>query len=485
MESKEENIQERLIKVFHFVWVGGDIPEKYLLNLKAAVTEAEKIGYTVNLWVDNPMRFYKNAAKMDINFYNRLKLREINELNDFINLTFKDEGVAPKIIARIRQEMVGNRNYSAVTDWLRILILLKEGGIYSDIDNKYLKTEQGIDVYLLPTMPSEDELLSYINRGIIVGNQFYCLTEINKKQILINVPIADVPLLNDLVTQQKNNKIHLTPEQFSQCIGKPCPSIITRNRVNWKRNSIFKVPASSSGTVSSFEQAVESLPYGIKLYGKYSENRQTVMKEVLKAKSIVDETVVSAIDNSYIVAHPGNKVLKATILAYLKNYDEMDDVNDLFDALVFIGEAKDKHLNNLSMTDKERIQSLEEDKSISCYDNKRHYLTFRKYQDGKILMFKHSDPQYTELEIKRAPDTLEGGRGRRNLCGVYHAALTIVNCLAEIHPDANVSDVLITPEQLTNVQLQWDNNWFGKPEWRLPFEDYNALISNKFGKNNY
>lgn len=143
-------------KTFHFIWVGGNLPEKYLNNIYTCAARGAKDGYKVKVWVNKPSQFYQTAYKADRPMYKNIALKTIGTLIPFMKkeftqvnqvLAFDDKvfenksglSASTEMMAYIQQEMVGKYNYSAVADWLRNIILLKEGGIYSDTDNKFQK----------------------------------------------------------------------------------------------------------------------------------------------------------------------------------------------------------------------------------------------------------------------------------------------------------------------------------------------------------
>ena len=108
------------------------------------------------MWVNKPSQFYQTACKADRPIYKNISVETIDTLIPFMKeeftevnptLAFDDQvfenksnlPASAEMMAYIQQEMVGKYNYSAVADWLRMIILLKEGGIYSDTDNKFQK----------------------------------------------------------------------------------------------------------------------------------------------------------------------------------------------------------------------------------------------------------------------------------------------------------------------------------------------------------
>ncbi len=478
MFSKVESNQNGIPtapKELHFIWVGGDLPEKYLLNLRAAVTQAEKIGYKVNLWLSNPKQFHKTAAKMDINFYDKVKLRDINELTEFTNATFPEEG--KKILSLIRQEMAGNKNYSAVADWLRILILLKEGGVYSDIDHLYLPRAQanGLDIQIFTQLP--EDLTPFKNKGIIVGNMFYCLTEINGKKETMTTPVVNMERINELLEKSKSTKCHLTPTDFLNCIGKPCPIIPEHNRVDWAKEQF---PTNKT-------QFDIELPHGIKILGDHfplKDGSAPKMKNAMMG-NLGNSAVLSKPDNCLMAALPGSQVLKQTLLTYLKNYENISCAID--PAYVLKRKATANDLARIEKTHYGKyVRGLKSGEGTEALVGMEAFYVY-KNKEGELLLFEQSSDAISSLDVKRAPDTMlfNDYNGKRMICSTTHALSPILIILKEMLPEANLGDLLIPPSALADImQLHWDNTWFGDPslERKPAFTDIDAHYASTFGR---
>ncbi|MCL9685844.1 TcdA/TcdB catalytic glycosyltransferase domain-containing protein [Legionella maioricensis] len=465
-------------KEFHFIWVGGDVSEKYLLNLRAAVTQAEKMGYKVNLWLSNPKQFHKTAAKMDINFYDKIKLRDINELTEFTNATFPEKG--KEILSRIRQEMAGNKNYSAAADWLRVLILLKEGGVYSDIDHIFLPRDEanGLDIQILAQLP--EDLTPFKNQGVIVDNIFHCLTEINGKQQTMTTPVVNMERINELLEKSQSTKCHLTPTEFLNCIGKPCPVIPEQNRVNWTKEQFQKNKPQSQFDID--------LPHGIKILGDHfllKDGSEPKMKNAMMG-SLGNGSVISKPDNCLMAAIPGSKVLEQTLLKYLANYDRISNGYD--PAYVLNRKVTANDLAQIGKTHFiHDVNALKEGEGTEVLIGSNAPFYIYKNKEGELLLFKQSSHNMSELEMKRAPDTMlfSSSYGRRMISSNTHALTPILITMKEVLPEANLSDLLIPPSALAgNIQLHWDNTWFGDPslERKPAFTDSDAHYANTFGR---
>ncbi|MCL9685363.1 TcdA/TcdB catalytic glycosyltransferase domain-containing protein [Legionella maioricensis] len=461
-------------KEFQFIWVGGDLPEKYLLNLRAAVTQAEKMGYKVNLWLSNPKQFHKTAAKMDINFYDKVKLRDINELTEFTNATFPEEG--KKILSRIRQEMAGNKNYSAVADWLRILILLKEGGVYSDIDHLYLPHAQanGLDIQILTQLP--EDLTPFKNKGIIVNNMFYCLTEVNGKKETMTTPVVNMERIKELLEKSKSTKCHLTPTDFLNCIGKPCPIIPEHNRVDWAKEQF---PTNKT-------QFDIELPHGIKILGNHfplKNGSAPKMKNAMMG-NLGNSAVISKPDNCLMAALPGSQVLKQTLLKYLENYDSISHAQD--PAFVLKRKATADDLAQIEETRyQDKVKGLKNGEGTEVLVDVKSLYVY-KNKEGELLLFERSSRYISPLGVKRAPDTMlfNEDYSKRMICSSTHALSPIMISMNEMLPEAKLGDLLIPPSALADtIQLHWDNTWFGDPslEIKPAFTDIDAHYASTFG----
>lgn len=137
-------IKEIISKIteIHFIWIGGDLPPKYLNNIKECAAKAlsdknRGFQYSVNLWVENRNNYWNTAIKEDnIIHGKRFKIRHLSELNSTIQNNF-DKIIARKIFTYIRRELAGLKSFAAASDIIRYILLYKEGGLYSDTDNTF------------------------------------------------------------------------------------------------------------------------------------------------------------------------------------------------------------------------------------------------------------------------------------------------------------------------------------------------------------
>lgn len=149
LESKQE-----IPKNIHFIWIGGELPEKYFRELQQLAMVANENGFKVNFWVDNTKNITKTIERIfkDTIFLpknNKLfgfKIRNINEIIDRLkNSTdlFTTKQQYLKFVEYIYRETIGNKNLAAASDLLRYAILYFEGGYYSDTDNQFSLKKMG------------------------------------------------------------------------------------------------------------------------------------------------------------------------------------------------------------------------------------------------------------------------------------------------------------------------------------------------------
>ena len=156
------NYENKLVpKIIHFIWIGSIIPNKYIDNLNSYVVNNPH--YTINLWVDRNYEFPINGVKI-------ININSIDIINNHeLNLV---------------------ENYGAKADILRLEILYKYGGIYSDIDSRSLK---GFDKKFLK------DTVTYIESGWNnLQNAFLCFS---KENIFIRYCIECLPYSYNIFLQ--------------------------------------------------------------------------------------------------------------------------------------------------------------------------------------------------------------------------------------------------------------------------------------------
>lgn len=173
----------------HFIWLGGPIPEGYWRNIKKIAligqngkTREEK--FTIHVWVENPENIKKIKTKQIIRekegvrivspstiipneelYVNKknvngdivtvplVQIRDINDVKETIMKLFPmgrgefSDNINPGkyIWSLIATEMVGLKNYASAADYLRLMILYKEGGMYLDTDTEALGEDIKVD----------------------------------------------------------------------------------------------------------------------------------------------------------------------------------------------------------------------------------------------------------------------------------------------------------------------------------------------------
>ncbi|MBX3259288.1 MAG: hypothetical protein KIS78_06115 [Labilithrix sp.] len=112
----------RIPKSLHFIWMGKNLPRKYLRNI--AFWAARNPDYVVNLWTNRAMRIAGTLAMNDDIPSFAHRIRTLDEL------------VVPRVLEGIVvREMNGPfNNFAAASDVLRLVILFAEGGVYLDTD---------------------------------------------------------------------------------------------------------------------------------------------------------------------------------------------------------------------------------------------------------------------------------------------------------------------------------------------------------------
>ncbi len=112
-------------KNIHFIWIGDDISEKYILNIYSFLVRNKD--YKIFIWTDRYNCINNTLCKMNISHNFNVKL--VSEL--FTNLQHD----FPQLFYNMIQESCGTyKNLAVESDILRIYILLKFGGIYIDTD---------------------------------------------------------------------------------------------------------------------------------------------------------------------------------------------------------------------------------------------------------------------------------------------------------------------------------------------------------------
>lgn len=183
-------------KVINYIWIGGLIPKKYLMNVFKMSAIAKKSGFTVCLWLEKSAHYYGSLLKEDLPEIQGVVLCSINRLLDNLknDAFYKNSDHRRRaFISCITREMHGLKNLAAAADFLRLEILRK-GGYYFDIDTELdLNTKDKLSV-------------DNLEFGILITGK---LSDINTKTYRSgNDMIAALPnhpvIINTLVDLLKN-----------------------------------------------------------------------------------------------------------------------------------------------------------------------------------------------------------------------------------------------------------------------------------------
>ncbi len=155
-------------EILHFIWQSKTIPPYYVDNLLSASRRAQLAGYKVKLWVDNEKNIRKTLTLFpEMERLPNIEISNLASMDDIIDRHFtKDQ--AKKIKTMYAHELAGVAvNPAAISDIQRLLILLSEGGIYSDIDNQFEETQD--DERFCGTVLMKEILFTVINWAHKVG----------------------------------------------------------------------------------------------------------------------------------------------------------------------------------------------------------------------------------------------------------------------------------------------------------------------------
>lgn len=119
-------------KKLHFIWLGGELPEKYFRNITSFIVH--NYDYEVTLYIEKEIHYYNTLYKAGHSslWNKRIKLEKLEnvcrEIYKFIPET-------RKLTTCLYQELIGNFcNKSAAADILRLFVLYLYGGVYLDVD---------------------------------------------------------------------------------------------------------------------------------------------------------------------------------------------------------------------------------------------------------------------------------------------------------------------------------------------------------------
>jgi Glycosyltransferase sugar-binding region containing DXD motif len=180
-----EDIKEPPHKI-HFIWMGKNIPSKYLVNIIQFYRQSREKDFEINLWTDRAASFYKTfyeGASPETSFFdaapdfkNAIKLRNINELYDNMRAYHQTKGRWEQLATALSRESIGSKNLGAKSDFLRIEILRQEGGVYIDTDDQARRKGEHDFQALEPTvsyLPKSEFELPNLKYGFGCGKNKY------------------------------------------------------------------------------------------------------------------------------------------------------------------------------------------------------------------------------------------------------------------------------------------------------------------------
>lgn len=108
----------------HFVWFGPEIPEFAVKNLQAWQSNAEGTGWTLHIWTDaNASGWQQNLGPV---FGDQLTIHTVDA-------AFVRENAGAEVMNLYLQAKEGGA-FNMMSDILRYVVLLQEGGVYMDVD---------------------------------------------------------------------------------------------------------------------------------------------------------------------------------------------------------------------------------------------------------------------------------------------------------------------------------------------------------------
>lgn len=131
--------------IIHFIWIGGKIPAPYILTIKKLAAVAKRSGFTINLWVDDPLNYHKTAVQEDVTIAN-LHIRLIHELLENMQQDplYQEQDYLKRFLSYINREMTGYKNLASASDFLRYEILRQFGGYYFDCDLEFILEDSSV-----------------------------------------------------------------------------------------------------------------------------------------------------------------------------------------------------------------------------------------------------------------------------------------------------------------------------------------------------
>jgi mannosyltransferase OCH1-like enzyme len=109
------DIEHKIPKQLHFIWIGSKIPQKYIDNIITYITNNKE--YIINIWLDDNTLLQEIPDNL-IPYKDNVKLHNVNEIS---------------LINKKGFEIM--ENYGGKADILRYEIIFNYGGMYIDVDS--------------------------------------------------------------------------------------------------------------------------------------------------------------------------------------------------------------------------------------------------------------------------------------------------------------------------------------------------------------
>jgi len=157
-----------ITKTVHFIWLGSDVPMKYLENI--ANWEAKNPTYSIYLWVDTLLfpAPYRHVGLSNTRRYlacSKVAIRDLATADDLRSTVYlKETAQQPRSQTQIQAPTRGDANWGAASDVLRVAILLKHGGLYVDTD---IQCTGPLDIRIAS---SESPILVRLEEGESISN---------------------------------------------------------------------------------------------------------------------------------------------------------------------------------------------------------------------------------------------------------------------------------------------------------------------------
>ncbi len=181
-------IQQSVARKFHFIWIGGKMPEKYMNNLRelALICRCMNPPYELNIWAD------KGSLLANVDAFNNIIGLKVRMVEEELLKPMMEEKNSPysdfekmKMLKCLFFEYLPPQNYAAVADFLRVEVLRQNGGIYIDTDNT-------LEERFVTTNSLDDKKLLEKIRYFSLNKTTNPPEELTKKAIQLNDEIEEM-----------------------------------------------------------------------------------------------------------------------------------------------------------------------------------------------------------------------------------------------------------------------------------------------------